>query len=743
MTNPLKFQALNPNTKPAMRPAMKLVRRGPSPLVLEQRFMFDGAAMADAAYTLDVNTVLKTLVDRTVSTAPSALVTAHAEAQRLVTAYLAQPDARAQLFALFNGGQSTATPEWQAAFDQLMTSLTSGDGAVTVELRTSAELQGAKGAFTSMGTDGKATIYLNADWLAGNPSAGIGAADSASITAVLVEELGHSFDARLNNGADTPGDEGEHFSRVLLAGINPSALDVTSLQDDRGVLQLDGQAVNVEFATFSFVNAYKMVYDLNLNGVIDGNLGESDAAKEQSRSNFNPANLGTVRINDDTGSQSFSGNDVSAIGLNIAGTDYYGWISRPIKSNGIVRGFYFWTDVNFTNLATAQADGNSDADGNTADNRGFVLVVDQAWFTANVVNVASLQSLPAAVGPATRDIDNTFLPSQYATVGSSSDRVDSALNSLLPSNVAPVAVADTSFTAGATPAVEAGGAVSNLTGSVAATGNVLTNDTDANLPGGANPVAGETKTLTAVGTSAANQLVAAASTSGTSPTLVTGTYGTLSIGADGSYSYNITDNTSAAMQALRTTSDTLTETFTYKMVDRAGLASTTTLTVTIRGQNDAPIAVNDFNTAKESILTDVATGPAQYEPLDPQGSLATGNVLDNDTDVDRNSETKTIVGMSITGTATGATSAAGTTVTTLTFATLPSTARIGFFAFDDSDNTGNGAPGTLTILKNAAGVNLTIASIDTVAKTVTLSGLVNLGVTGGGPIWRPLPSPEK
>ena len=227
------FQALVTNAQGPARPSKKLVRRGPSPMLLEQRFMFDGAALVDAAHGLDDGAVLKTLVDRAISTAPAALVTAEAQAQRLVTAFLAQPDARAQLFALFNAGLSTATPQWQAAFDQLMASLTSGDGAVKVELRTNAEMQGGKGAFSITGTDGAATIYLNADWLAGNPSAGIGPADSASITSVLLEELGHSLDARLNNGMDTPGDEGEHFTRVVLYGIDPYALDVTALQDHR------------------------------------------------------------------------------------------------------------------------------------------------------------------------------------------------------------------------------------------------------------------------------------------------------------------------------------------------------------------------------------------------------------------------------------------------------------------------------------------------------------------------------
>ncbi len=614
MMNLPNLQTFISHAATSARPGKKLVRRGPSPMVLEQRFMFDGAAVADATHTLDA-AVLYTLVDKAISTAPSALVTAQAEAQRLVTTFLTQPDARAQLFALFNGGQSTATPEWQAAFDQLMASLTSGDGAVKVELRTSAELQGAKGAFTSSGTDGKATIYLNADWL----NAG---ADSASITAVLLEELGHSLDARLNNGADTPGDEGERFSRVLLGGIDPYTQYATSSQDDRGVLQLDGQTVNVEFANYTFVNAYKMVYDLNKSGGVNVS-GESAAAKEQSGINFNPTSLGQVTIDDGSGSQQFSGNDVSAT-IVVGGVTYHGWISRPIKSNGDVKGFYFWTDINSTTLALAQADGNADADGNSADNRGFVLVVDQAWFTTNVINSGNLLSLPAATGSAAADIDGTTLPSQYATVGSSSDRVDSGLNPLVTANVAPVAANDV---ATGTPGTTGGAALEQgfnsntnaiITATIAATGNVITNDT----------AGGDTLTVTQI-TSGSKGTTASV----TGSTNVLGQYGTLTIGTDGVYSYAV-DNSHTTVDALL--SGNVSETFTYTISDGKGGTASATLTVQINGSNDAPVAANDYNVAKEITTTSNT------------GFTATGSVLTNDKDVDTG-DTKAITGLTLSG----------------------------------------------------------------------------------------------
>ena len=138
-----------------------------------------------------------------------------------------------------------------------------------------------------------------------------------------------------------------------------------------------------------------MVYDLNnssnslgvVNGAIDVN--ERWADKEQNLHYFNSSrSLGVVSLNDGTNGQSFSGNDVSAIAAVVNGQTYYGWISRPIKANGIVRGFYFWTDTRFTDLAAAQADGNQDGDSSVLNNRGFVFVVDQTWFNTQISSTA-------------------------------------------------------------------------------------------------------------------------------------------------------------------------------------------------------------------------------------------------------------------------------------------------------------------------------------------------------------------
>ena len=173
-------------------------------------------------------------------------------------------------------------------------------------------------------------------------------------------------------------------------------------------------------------------------------------------------------------------------------------------------------------------------------------------------------------------------------------------------NDAPEATDDTAT------ATEAGG-VDNATAGTNPTGNVLSNDTDVDAHG-------ETLQVTGVSHGTLNGSVGIA---------LSGEYGSLTLNADGSYSY-VLDNSNAAVQALRT-DDTLTETFTYRVADLAGATDTATLTITIQGHNDAPVAVDDEAEAVE------AGGTFNDRP----GGAANGNVLDNDTDKDAN-DSKTV-----------------------------------------------------------------------------------------------------
>ena len=130
-----------------------------------------------------------------------------------------------------------------------------------------------------------------------------------------------------------------------------------------------------------------------------------------------------------------------------------------------------------------------------------------------------------------------------------------------------------------------------------AIGNVLTNDTDVD--------GGDTKAVTTTGAHAL-------------------THGTLTLNADGSFDYAV-NNADTVVDALRTATDTLTDTFSYTMTDSQGLTSSANLVITIQGANDAPIAQNDTLSTNE----------------DTPINLAAAGVLANDTDVDTG-DTKTV-----------------------------------------------------------------------------------------------------
>ena len=106
-------------------------------------------------------------------------------------------------------------------------------------------------------------------------------------------------------------------------------------------------------------------------------------------------------------------------------------------------------------------------------------------------------------------------------------------------------------------------------------------------------------------------------------TSVVGEWGLLVVGADGTYSYQVNLN-NARVQALRTSAQTLTDVFSYTVTDTGGLTQASTITITVQGSNDAPMAVADAALAKE------AAGLANAIP----GLNPSGNVLLNDTDAD-------------------------------------------------------------------------------------------------------------
>jgi VCBS repeat-containing protein len=221
---------------------------------------------------------------------------------------------------------------------------------------------------------------------------------------------------------------------------------------------------------------------------------------------------------------------------------------------------------------------------------------------ATTVTVAQLDAGQLRFAPAANANGNGYANVSFAVRddggtangGADTDPTPNTLTfNVTPVNDGPSAQPDTAT------AVEAGGVANGTAGSNPG-GNVLGNDTDVD--------AGDSRTVTAITGTAA----------GTVGGSTAGAYGTLTLNADGSYSY-VVDNSLAAVQALRTAGNTLTDTFSYTMRDAAGATSTATLTVTIQGANDAPVVGAD-----SAALAENATVTR---------TAATG-VLANDSDVD-------------------------------------------------------------------------------------------------------------
>ncbi len=105
---------------------------------------------------------------------------------------------------------------------------------------------------------------------------------------------------------------------------------------------------------------------------------------------------------------------------------------------------------------------------------------------------------------------------------------------------------------------------------------------------------------------------------------ISGVYGTLSIEQNGVWTYQL-NNASPLVQALAE-GQTVTDTFTAKVLDQFGAFDTQSITVAVTGTNDAPVAVNNsFSTNEDTALTISAT-----------------SLLANDTDVDAG-DSKTLV----------------------------------------------------------------------------------------------------
>ena len=180
---------------------------------------------------------------------------------------------------------------------------------------------------------------------------------------------------------------------------------------------------------------------------------------------------------------------------------------------------------------------------------------------------------------------NTLLPGQtlaetytYVLTDEDGDTSTATLTiTIVGTDNVPIAVDDTNTIAEDTPAVN---------------GNVKTNDTN----GDGGPAA-NTTALTGSGT---------------------GSYGTVALNPDGTYTYTL-DNANPTVQQL-SPGETLQEVYTYVLTDGAGETESATLTITITGTEDLPVAVNDTAGINEGVAT--VTGGVKTNDTNGDGTPA-------------------------------------------------------------------------------------------------------------------------
>jgi VCBS repeat-containing protein len=257
-------------------------------------------------------------------------------------------------------------------------------------------------------------------------------------------------------------------------------------------------------------------------------------------------------------------------------------------------------------ISTAARDGTMNEDAPPVFSSGSILfndvdVLDIHTATTSVVvsgdtagQVFSNASLLSFIGTTVNSaalatngsVDYTFTPNnaafQYLQVGQTltltytvavSDGQGGSASQTVTVNVSgsndgPVAVLDVN---GMDVVTEAGTAGA---GDGAVAGNVLTNDTDADF--------GDTQMVAGVQAGVATGPLS----TGAASTII-GTYGSINIAADGTYTYTL-NNSDADTQALDD-GDVAHDIFSYTVVDSQGATSTSTIDISIDGNNDAPV----------------------------------------------------------------------------------------------------------------------------------------------------------
>lgn len=116
-----------------------------------------------------------------------------------------------------------------------------------IKILPGAQLNGALGAFAQETN----TIYLSQDYIDRN------ATNPEPISSLLLEEVGHFVDAKINL-RDTPGDEGAIFVALVQSGnLDDLTLQALKAKDDRGAIAVEGMTIQVEQSTPNTISSLR------------------------------------------------------------------------------------------------------------------------------------------------------------------------------------------------------------------------------------------------------------------------------------------------------------------------------------------------------------------------------------------------------------------------------------------------------------------------------------------------------
>jgi flagellar hook-associated protein FlgK len=136
------------------------------------------------------------------------------------------------------------------------------------------EIDGANGAYAAS----TGQIYLSSEFIQANSD------NPTTIAKVIIEEIGHHFDAVLNT-TDSPGDEGAIFASLVLSEeLNEPQLDALKSENDNATATIDGQVISIEQSDSPFsvsgqgkiISAPSDVTDDGVGVDADGNIFEPD-----------------------------------------------------------------------------------------------------------------------------------------------------------------------------------------------------------------------------------------------------------------------------------------------------------------------------------------------------------------------------------------------------------------------------------------------------------------------------------